>query len=174
MHSQDYSGESIICPSADIGDVSIQVAISSISAVKLNEKPPTGELIFDVGAKLEEKERKSGKVTVIFVLTVGTKPTVAKFGVEGLATLTGKDSEIEKLLEIDPETKIPRMLYGVYQRVFMALYLVSTILETPYPPPDLFHSPKQPTPKVEISSASATPLGQVADEPAAAGTEAKQ
>jgi hypothetical protein len=158
----------------DIGDVSIEVAISSISAVKLNEKPPSGELIFDVGAKLEEKERKSGRVTVIFVLTVGTKPTVAKFGIEGLATLTGKDSEIEKLLEIDPETKIPRMLYGVYQRVFMALYLVATILETPYPPPDLFHSSKQPAPKVEISPASATTPGQITDETTTEGTEAKQ
>ena len=161
-------------PSVDIGDVSIQVAISSVSAVKLNEKPASGELIFDVGAKLEEKDRKSGKVTVIFVLTVGTKPTVVKFGIEGLATLTGKDSEIEKSLEIDPETKIPRMLYGVYQRAFMALYLVSTILDTPYPPPDLFHSSKQPTPKVEISPPSATSPGQVADETATAGTEAKQ
>ena len=143
-------------PSVDVGDVSIQVAISNISAVKINEKPLASELTFDVGAKLEEKERKSGRVTVLFVLTVGTKPTVAKFGIEGLATLVGKDADIEKLLEIDPETRIPRMLYGVYQRVFMALYLVSTLLETPYPPPDLFHSSKQLTPKVEISTATGT------------------
>ena len=143
-------------PSVDVGDVSIQVAISNISAVKINEKPLASELTFDVGAKLEEKERKSGRVTVLFVLTVGTKPTVAKFGIEGLSTLVGKDADIEKLLEIDPETRIPRMLYGVYQRVFMALYLVSTILETPYPPPDLFHSSKQLTPKVEISTATDT------------------
>lgn len=150
-------------PSVDIGDVSIQVAISNISAVKLSEKPPAGELTFDVGAKLEEKERKSGQVTVIFLLTVGTKPNVAKFGIEGSATLTGKDENIEKLLEIDPETKIPRMLYSVYQRIFMALYLVSTLLETPYPPPDLFHSSKQVTPKIEISPAIATPAEQTVD-----------
>jgi hypothetical protein len=137
-----------------VGDVSIQVAISNISAVKLNEKPSSGEITFDVGTKLEEKERKSGKVTILFVLTVGTKPEVVKFGIEGLATLMGKDADIEKLLEIDPETKIPRMLYGVYQRMFMALFAVSTILETPYPPPDLFHSPKQQAPKVEILAAT--------------------
>lgn len=141
-------------PSVDIGDVSIQVAISNISAVKLNEKPATGELTFDIGAKLEEKEKRSGQVTVLFVLTVGTKPSAVKFGIEGLATLTGKETDIEKLLEVDPETKIPRMLYGVYQHVFMALYLVSTILDAPYPPPDLFHSSKQPTPKVEVSPAA--------------------
>jgi len=150
-------------PSVDIGDVSIQVAISNISAVKLNEKPQTGELTFDVGAKLEEKERKSGQVTVVFLLTVGTKPNVVKFGIEGFATLTGKDADIEKLLEIDQDTKIPKMLYGVYQRIFMALYLVSTLLETPYPPPDLFHSSKQVAPKVEVSSAASTPPEQTVE-----------
>lgn len=143
-------------PSVDVGDASIQVAISNISAVRLGEKPLSGELTFDVGVKLEEKERKSGRVTILFVLTVGTKPNVVKFGIEGLATLVGKDADIEKLLEIDPETRIPIMLYGVYQRVFMALFLVSTLLETPYPPPDLFHSSRQPGPKVEISAAAGT------------------
>jgi hypothetical protein len=139
-----------------VGDVSIQVAISNISAVKLNEKPSSGVLTFDVSTKLEEKERKSGKVTILFVLTVGTKPDVVKFGIEGLATLVGKDADIEKLLEVDSETRVPRMLYGVYQRMFTALFLVSTILETPYPPPDLFHASKQQAPKVEISAATQT------------------
>lgn len=161
-------------PSVDIGDVSIEVAMSNISAVKLNEKPPAGELTFDIGAKLEEKERKSGKVTVLFVLTVGTKPNVVKFGIEGLATLTGKDADIEKLLEVDPETKIPRMLYGVYQRVFMALYLVSTILETPYPPPDLFHASKQPTPRVEVSAVTPAATEQAMVETKEESTQGKE
>lgn len=153
-------------PSVDIADVKIQVAISNITAAKLNENPPTNALTFDVGAKLEEKARKSGQVTVIFLLTVGTKPNIAKYGIEGTATLTGKDTDIEKLLEIDPDTKIPRMLYGVYQHIFTALYLISTMLETPYPPPDLFHSTKQALPKVEISAAptvEATPTEQTTE-----------
>lgn len=162
-------------PQVDAGDVSIQVAISNISAVKLNENPKKGELIFDVGAKLEEKERKSGQVTVVFLLTVGTKPNVVKFGIEGSATLIGKDASIEKLLEIDPESRIPRMLYGVYQRIFMALYLVSTLLETPYPPPDLFHSSKQMAPIEMSSNASVAPTAPEqtveANEPS---TETKQ
>ena len=153
MNAQyELYSENLDLPSGDIGDVEIQVAISNVTGVKLNEKPPEGTLTFDVSAKLEEKERRSGQVRVVFLLTVGTKPNVAKFGIEGTATLTGKDASIEKLLEIDQETKIPRMLYGVYQRIFTALFLISTLLETPYPPPDLFHSTKQPTPTVEISS----------------------
>lgn len=97
-------------------------------------------LHFDVNVKLEEKERKSGSLVVGFVLTVGTKPSVAKFEVEGMATLKGKNQEIEKLLEVDPKTKIPLLLHGVYQRVFMATFLLATLLSTSYPPPDLLFS----------------------------------
>jgi hypothetical protein len=142
-------------PSTIIGDVTIQVVINSVSAIKLNEKPPQGELTFDVGAKLEEKEKRTNQVTVAFILTVGTKPSIVKFGVEGTATVNGKDAEIEKLLEIDPETKIPKVLHGVYQHIFMTLFLLSTIMGTPYPPPDLFYSSKQAPPNVEMTTAAA-------------------
>jgi len=97
-------------------------------------------LNFDVNAKLEEKERKSGKLVISFVLTVGTKPSVAKFEIEGLATLEGKSQSIEKLLEIDPETKIPLLLHRIYQQVFMSTFLLATLLDTSYPPPELLFS----------------------------------
>lgn len=71
---------------------------------------------------------------------MGTKPSVVKFEVEGLATLEGKNPEIEKLLEVTPETKIPLLLHRVYQRVFMTTFLLATLLDTSYPPPDLLVS----------------------------------
>jgi len=92
---------------------------------------------FEVKAKLEEKERKSQMVVVGFVLQLSTKPGIVKFEVEGTATLTGKDSEINKMLEIDPETKLPYVFQKVYQHTFAAMYLLSTILNTPPPPIDL-------------------------------------
>jgi len=95
---------------------------------------------FDVNVKLEEKERRSGSLVVGFVLTVGTKPSVAKFEVEGIATLEGKNPDIERLLEVDPKTKIPLLLHRVYQRVFTSTFLLATLLGTSYPPPDLFFS----------------------------------
>ena len=108
--------------------------------VKLSDKEELSVLNFDVNAKLEEKERKSGKLVVSFVLTVGTKPSVVKFEVEGLATLEGKNPDIEKLLEVNPKTKIPLLLHRVYQRVFMSTFLLATLLGTSYPPPDLLFS----------------------------------
>lgn len=95
---------------------------------------------FDVNAKLEEKDRKSGMRVIGFVLTVGTKPSVAKFEVEGIVTIEGKNPDIDKLLEVNPKNKIPLLLNRVYQSVFTSTYLLATLLDTSYPPPDMLSS----------------------------------
>lgn len=105
--------------------------------VKLKAKIDLSELNFDINAKMEEKDRGSGKCIVGFVLTVGTKPSIAKFEVEGLATIEGKKPAIEKLLEINPETKIPLLLNRIYPHVFTSIYILANILDTSYPPPDM-------------------------------------
>jgi len=111
-----------------------------LRGVKLKDRIDSPALNFDVNAKLEEKDRKSGMRVVGFVLTVGTKPSVAKFEVEGIVTLEGKTPAIEKLLEVNPENKIPLLLNRVYQSVFTSTYLLATLLDTSYPPPDMLSS----------------------------------
>jgi hypothetical protein len=111
-----------------------------LRGVKLKNRIETAELNFDVNAKLEEKDRKSGMRVIGFVLTVGTKPSVAKFEVEGIVTIEGKNPDIDKLLEVNPTNKIPLLLNRVYQSVFTSTYLLATLLDTSYPPPDMLSS----------------------------------
>jgi glutathione S-transferase len=120
-----------------------------LRGVKLGGGEEFSELNFDVNAKLEEKERRSGRLIVSFVLTVGTKPSVVKFEVEGLATLEGKNPAIEKLLEVNPETKIPLLLHRIYQHVFTSTFLLATLLDASYPPPDLLFSGEMNKPRAE-------------------------
>ncbi|MEM1589892.1 MAG: hypothetical protein QXZ68_01085 [Candidatus Bathyarchaeia archaeon] len=111
-----------------------------------------GTVNFDVKAKLEERERRSQMVVVGFTLQLNTKPNVIKFEVEGTATITGKDSEINKMLEVDPETKLPYVFQKVYQHTFMTMYLLSTLLNAPPPPANLllFGSETTPTENVAL------------------------
>lgn len=135
-----------------IPNVSVRVDITSLAGVRLGVKGDGTETVnFDVKARLEEKERKSQLVIVSFNLLVATKPSIVKFEVEGTATLTGKDTEISKMLEVDPETKVPYVFQRVYQYVFTAMYLLSTVLNAPSPPQNLLFSQKEGIPVEDVS-----------------------
>jgi hypothetical protein len=105
-----YSEESVISTKSGESNVQVKVDIFGLRGVKLKDRIDSPELNFDVNTKLEEKERKSGMRVVGFVLTVGTKPSVGKFEVEGIVTLEGKTPAIEKLLEVNPENKRAQVL----------------------------------------------------------------
>jgi len=126
----------------NIPNASVSVDITNIAGVRLGAKGGTGAINFDVKGRLEEKERRSQMVIVNFSLFLTTKPSVVKFEVEGTATLTGKDEEISKMLEVDAEIKVPYVFQKVYQNAFAAMYLLSTILNAPPPPHNLFPVPQ--------------------------------
>ena len=72
-------------------------------------------------------------------MAISTKPNVVKYSTTGTVTLVGKSDDIKKKLEVNPKTKIPQILFTIYQHVFNAIYILSSNLNTPYPPPDLLH-----------------------------------
>jgi hypothetical protein len=74
-----------------------------------------------------------------FNLLISTKPNVVRYIAAGSVTLDGKAADVKKKLEVNPKTKIPQILFTVYQHVFNSIFMLSSILNTPYPPPDLLH-----------------------------------
>lgn len=105
----------------------------------MGETSSSEELFFDVNAKLEEQKRTSGQVVLAYNLSITTKPSVAKYTIAGKITLEGNLQDINKRLEVNPKTKIPQILFTVYQHIFSSIYLLSSVLDMPYPPPDLLH-----------------------------------
>jgi hypothetical protein len=78
-----------------------------------------------------------------FLLSISTKPSLVKFEAGGTATVTGGQNAFDAALETDDETKVPKVLHTIYQHAFTSLFLLSTLIDSPYPPPDLIHAPKQ-------------------------------
>lgn len=92
-----------------------------------------------MNAKLEEQKRSGNQVDLNFNLSITTKPNIVKYSTVGNVTLEGAAADIKKKLEANPKTNIPQILFTVYQHVFNSIYILASILNTPYPPPDLLH-----------------------------------
>ncbi len=104
-----------------------------------------------MNAKLEEQKKGTNEVTLNFDLAISTKPNVVKYNTTGSVTLVGKPDDIKKKLEVNPKTKIPQILFTIYQHVFNSIYMLSSNLNTPYPPPDLLHPMAE---KIQILSST--------------------
>jgi hypothetical protein len=110
-------------------------------------------LFFDINAKIEEQKKENNQVTLTFNLAISTKPNVVKYATSGTVTMSGKADDIKKKLEVNPKTKIPQILFTIYQHVFNSIYMLSSNLNTPYPPPDLLHPMAE---KIQILSSATT------------------
>jgi hypothetical protein len=125
-----------------------------LHAERAGEVLPSEDLFFDVNAKLEEQEKTAADVTIGFDLSISTKPNIVRYMTTGVIVLEGKQIDIKKKLELNPKTKIPQILFTVYQHIFSSIYMVSSILNTPYPPPDLLHPMAE---KIQILPNSSQP-----------------
>ena len=113
------------------------VAVQKLDAKSDHNTP----VIFDFGANLEESERASDSVTLNFRMTMETEPSIAKFVVEGNATINSEESEIEKLLSADPETNVPHVFTRFYQTVYSVIFMLAGTIDVPYPSPALLKRP---------------------------------
>jgi len=150
-------------------DVTVQVNITSLLGTRLGENPGSEPVRFDLNARLDEKERRNGRVIVMFGLSVRTKPNVAKYEIEGTATLTGKDASIEQILKVDPKSNIPYVFHRIYQNVFTALYVFASLLGTIYPPPDLLGTNEQGVPIKKLNGSEPAENGKPAQAKLASG-----
>ncbi len=156
--------------------VIVSIRIDSLQAEKTGQVIPNEELFFDVNAKLEEQKKSNDEVNLRFSLLISTKPNVVRYSTSGNVILEGKAADIKKKLEANPKTKIPQILFTVYQHVFNSIYMLSSILNTPYPPPDLLHPmaekihifpapPPQPQEKADVQTQSSSPASVEQNKP---------
>jgi hypothetical protein len=144
--------ESAVNPQYSVSGVTVSINLDSLQGERTGQYSSTEELFFDVNAKLEEQKKGINQVTLSFNLAISTKPNVVKYLTAGSVTLEGKPDDIKKKLEVNPKTKIPQILFTIYQHVFNSIYMLSSNLNTPYPPPDLLHPMAE---KIQILSSAA-------------------
>jgi hypothetical protein len=139
----------------------IRVDLNRLEGTKIDSGVNPASVKFDVDVSMDEEKRTNDELTIKFRLVISTKPSLAKFEAGGKAFITGGQEAFDAALEMDEETSVPKVLIVIYQQVFTSLYLLASQLETPYPPPDLIHSP---TETRETGIGAVGPEGQVAAE----------
>jgi len=123
-------------------EASIEVRLLNVAGTRV-DGASTGDgamPTFDVNVKLEEVERRTGEAVFNFAIAISTKPSIAKFDATGIVTVNGENAALEKVLQTDPEAKVPYLLKRVYQQIFLSIFLLSGMINVPHPPPDLVFS----------------------------------
>ncbi len=119
----------------------IEIRLRTLSVDKLDENTNRNTPVtFRVNVKFDESSRKLEETDVDFGITVTTEPNIARFGVEGIAIVKGKAEEIEQVFATSSDSKIPNLLFEIYDRLYTAIYVASTILDIPCPSPLLLKS----------------------------------
>ena len=119
----------------------IGVKILNLLASKLDQNASLNSQVkFNINANLEETDRKSDRVLLKFGFAIVTEPRVVKFQVEGSTVLEGHMDSINKVLEPNHTTKVPQILYDVYQHVYSTLYVLAKAIDAPCPSPGLLSS----------------------------------
>lgn len=160
----------VVNPQYSVSGVTVSIVLNSLQAERSGVYSGADELFFDVNAKIEEQKKENNQVTLGFQLFISTKPNVVKYATSGLVTLTGKAEDIKKKLEVNPKTKIPQILFTIYQHVFNSIYMLSSNLNTPYPPPDLLHPMAE---KIQILSNNAGQSSEKTEAAPATGAPAQ-
>jgi len=117
---------------------SIEVKILSLLCSKIDENARSFKSVkFNISANLEESEGGINKVSLKFLFVIFTEPRVVKYQVEGKADIQGEMEEIKKVLSQHPTTKVPMVLYDIYQHLYAQVFVLSKMIDAPCPSPEL-------------------------------------
>ena len=111
-----------------ISQTRIQAKILNILGSKLDEKADCSKPVkFNISANLEELERGFDNVSLGFAFVIITEPKVVKYHVESRTDIQGQIEQVKKILATHPSTKVPMILYDIYQQVYATIFVLSKI-----------------------------------------------
>jgi hypothetical protein len=119
------------------------IRIDKLTGSRINTDTNPNSVSFDVDVKMDEVDRSNNELEISFLLTISTKPALVQFEAGGTAMITGGRKAFEAALEADKSSNVPRLLHTIYQKVFTSIFLVSSLIDAPFPPPDLLHAPSE-------------------------------
>ncbi len=109
-----------------------KVEIGSLAISKSEAEPPAF-IKYDIDASLDEVKTTEELSTLKFSFTILSNPKSIRLVVDGFATIFGKESKREEVLQND-ENNIPKILNLIYQDLFPTLFMLTKSIAVHCPP----------------------------------------
>jgi hypothetical protein len=126
---------------AGLDALNLDIRLKTLSIDKIDENSTRNTPVtFRVNVKFDESSRKVEETAVDFGITVTTEPNISRLNLEGTTVVKGKAEEIERVFETPSDSKVPNLLFEIYDRLYSAIYVTSMVVDVPCPSPGLLKS----------------------------------
>jgi hypothetical protein len=88
---------------------------------------------FQVYAKIDEESRKDSRLVVSFLLTLNEGKGSVTYEFRGVCNITGSSADFESIMEARKDSRIPKILDIIYQRLYPVIYMLAGMTMSSYP-----------------------------------------
>ena len=96
-------------------------------------QPAMGPSHFQVYTKIDEETRKDNKLTISFLLTLNDTRGVVTYEFRGICVVTGTAADFESIMETSKNSRVPRILDILYQKLYPAVFMCAGMTSSSYP-----------------------------------------
>ncbi len=115
----------------------MEITIESVFASRKARKNVGGVMpgAFQVSAKIDEESRKDNRLELSFLLTLSEPKTLVTYEFRGSCVVTGSPTDLDGMMEVPKgsESRLPRILDAIYQRVYPAVFMLAGLTSSSYP-----------------------------------------
>ncbi|MGI0014705.1 MAG: hypothetical protein ACREBU_14880 [Nitrososphaera sp.] len=88
---------------------------------------------FQVYTKIDEESRKDNKLVISFLLTLNDTKGLVTYEFRGICTVHGNSADFESVMETSKNSRVPKILDILYQKLYPAMFILSGMTTSSYP-----------------------------------------
>lgn len=88
---------------------------------------------FQVYAKIDEEWRKDNRLAASFLLTLNEVRASVTYEFRGVCNMTGSSADFESIMEANKDSRVPRILDIIYQRLYPVIFMLAGMTMSSYP-----------------------------------------
>jgi hypothetical protein len=117
-------------------DVTLNSVFASRKRNLENEKTSQPSMLpstFQVYTKIDEESRKDNKLVISFLLTLNDTKGLVTYEFRGICNVTGTSADFESVMETNKNSRVPKILDILYQKLYPAMFMLAGMTTSSYP-----------------------------------------